>query len=365
MSYRNGTELKPIHLIVNMNAGGMGDMIARTPALLYSLKHHIQISLTLYVFDFAVELFEEIFKEYKDRCQIRSRGSFAADSLKFQGTPVIDFHPIQVSSSKTNLTEYGFLIVENRIPARGPDWNYPRVEVSLDETTPKGEVLREARYGVLCTGYTSPVREWLPNHAFDVAEWMIQNGITPVYLGKRSQAFEGPQRLIEAHLKDEAIHPQGIDLRDATSLLEALKVMSGAQFVAGVDNGLLHLASLTDVPTIWGFTSILPHTRLPYRHGVQGWRALTVTPDATLLCRFCETRQNYVAGRMDKPGVGHDYKYCYYEDYECLSHLTAGKFIAKIKEIVGGFAAGSRQIRITDTEQVKRIEELAKRNKRK
>ncbi len=52
---------------------------------------------------------------------------------------------------------------------------------------------------------------------------------------------------------------------------QAALIANCAAFV-GSDSALLHVAGATDTPIVGVFTCALPETRLPWRHGVMGWR---------------------------------------------------------------------------------------------
>lgn len=315
----------------------MGDCIARLPALKYTLNNHRHVKMNVFVFDFMVELVKAAMKEQIDREQLYvwPRSNYKAVWLKCKevGQPVIDFKAIQTSSAKPSLVEYGFLNLDFKTPPEGPDWNY----IQLPAAEHKHPVPK--RYGVLTTNYTAPVRKWEAKHWTAVAEWMIENDITPVLLGKKDLDFGLEADPNNHHVNSDDQKLEGaLDLRDQTNLIEAHAIMANALFVAGIDNGLLHLASMSEVPTVWGFTSVAPYARLPFRQDIRGWRALTVVPDLSLKCRFCQTNQNYVApkpGMKSEKGMGHDYKYCYYDDYKCLDDMSAAQFIDRIKQIVG------------------------------
>lgn len=339
MTYRHGTPLQQINIVLTANAGGMGDQIARMPAIKYIYKNHPQVRVYLFVYDYLLELYQRAFRGQENRIHIMPR-SIKQDWMRDRGQYIpkieLDYFPKGTSASKPNLVEYGFNILEFRTPPKGEDWNYPKVNLLKVDVT---RYNLPERYGVLSTGYTTPVREWPPEQAFEVADWMIQNNITPVYLGKSENALGVSDNITTNTLPNEAIHPQGLDLRDKTTVVEALKVMSTALFVAGPDSGLLHLACMSDVPTIWLFTSIAPEQRLPFRNGIQGWRTLTVGQPESLECRYCETNQNMV---FNSKGETHNYKECFYKDYLCIQNLTAGKVISKIKQVTNYTGHGAR-----------------------
>lgn len=348
--FREGLKIPPFQLCVIMRWAGLGDCIQRMPALFYMYDNAPHVSMYVFVYDYLQTLFEHTFRNERDRIHIMPISAYEGwvERDWCKSLPYVDYTPKQVSASKTHLTEYGFMEVLKRVPQRGELWNIPKADLTEVDIS-KYNLPKD--YGVLTTGVTSPVRAWPPQETMDVAKFMLQIGITPVYLGKTHNdlgKIEGTQKTVEANFSEEAIHPKGIDLRGSTGLLEALKVISEAKFIAGVDNGLLNLAYMTDTPVIAGYTSIRPVDRVPYRNGVQFDKTIVIEPDENLECKFCETLQPYVALKKHGRYVPHDYKHCIYRDAKCTTQMRAAKFIAGIKQVLNWTKPGSRQGKVDD-----------------
>ena len=186
-------------------------------------------------------------------------------------------------------------------------------------------------YAVLTTGFTAEVREWPPEEVNKTAKWLVEQGITPVFLGQ-TQTETGNKHTIKGTFKEEIDFSQGINLIDKTSLLQAATIMYSAKAVLGVDNGLLHVAGCTDVPIIGGFTTVTPEVRMPVRNNILGWNYYPVVPDKSLECSFCQEKTNFL--------FGHDYRNCIYkgkkaQENQCTKQMTAEKFIYQLKVVLG------------------------------
>ena len=117
----------------------------------------------------------------------------------------------------------------------------------------------------------------------------------------------------------------------AIAAAEITAIMGKARAVVGVDGGLLHLASCTDVPIVAGFTVVKPHLFTPTRSGVFGNNFYTVVPEADLGCRFCHSQINF---------INHgDVSTCFYLDNKCLDQMDGYKFINQLENRMNGLTA--------------------------
>ena len=345
--FRPGLKIPPFELCVVMRWSGLGDCIQRMPALFYLYDNAPHVAMYVFVYDYLLELFKHVFKKEKDRIFLMPISAYEEwiknDSNK--NIPYVDYTPRQVSASKTHLTEYGYLEVVKRVPPRGELWNIPKLNLTNINVN---KYNLPKRYGVIALGVTSSVREWPAPEALETAKWMLQNNITPVYLGKKENPLgkiEGQTKTLQAQFNENGLHPNGLDLRNQTSLLEAAKIIDSSMFIAGVDNGLINLAYMTKAPVAVGFTSIKPEDRVPFREGKQFDKTVVIEPDKELSCKFCETLQPYVASKKHGRYLPHDYKHCIYSDRLCTSQMRASKFISAIKEIISHDLLGARQRR--------------------
>jgi ADP-heptose:LPS heptosyltransferase len=154
---------------------------------------------------------------------------------------------------------------------------------------------------------------------------LIARGVTPVLLGKEELAPD------YSATRAVGIKTKGcLDLRNQTTLPEAAVIMSKARFILGMDGGLLHLASCTDRPVAFIFTSVHPDFRIPYRRA--GLHTTVITPPKELHCRFCNTGE---PGKKSMTYVlGHDFKHCLYKDDLCTKIIDAKTLIPVVDELL-------------------------------
>jgi ADP-heptose:LPS heptosyltransferase len=180
-------------------------------------------------------------------------------------------------------------------------------------------------YAVVTTAYTSDTRHWKSEYVNEVSDYLNSIGVTPVFLGK---AYTHAYKKTGIFGTFDADYTKGINLIDKTNLFEAHAIMANAKFVMGIDNGLLHLASMSQVPVIWGFTSVLPEHRLPYRNGIKGDNTYLVTPsEEELPCTGCQSKFNFAPS-------DHSFLNCWYDDLKCLDLMTSDRWIEQIKKIL-------------------------------
>lgn len=313
--FRQGTGAKPTELDVILNFGGLGDMVCRLPALkqLLAITYvQAKIYVPAYFMDVALNALGQ------------GAPLFPLDQAPKPPVekPTIDFTPYTFTSMRMHLVQHGFLTLLDRVPALDADEaHYLKLDLSQVDIRP---FQLPAKYAVITTGHTAPAREFLPSTVNTVVEYCRAIGLAPVFLGAKAAPIES-ELSIEAHFSEEIDYSKGVDLRDKTDLLQAAKIMAAAKFVVGVDNGLIHLAGMTDVPIVVGYTSTTAGSRLPLR----GKRAPTIAVlPRELECAGCQTNMPFV--------YGHDFRRCFYGDYKCVKGVTPGLFIEAIKRVMGG-----------------------------
>lgn len=191
--------------------------------------------------------------------------------------------------------------------------------------------LNSQPYVVICVGFTSKVREFLPNYVNQVVQYVKRKGYRIVFLGKK-ETSTGSGHVIRGIFKNEIDYTAGLDLLDQTSLAEAQKIMSEAKCVIGTDSGLIHLAATSDVPIVCSFTTVKPMHREPYRNDIRGFNFHSVEPPESLGCRGCQSNMQFTHK--------HDFTTCYYvenkEDTEiqCVKQVTPIMYINKLEGIL-------------------------------
>jgi ADP-heptose:LPS heptosyltransferase len=174
-------------------------------------------------------------------------------------------------------------------------------------------------YAVITTNAVTEVRRLPSKTINELIEYFLSKNITPVFLGKKEM-----HTTHRSSASDDINFHKGIDLREKTSLMEAACVLANAKIVVGLDNGLLHLACCSDVPIVFGFSTINPSMRIPIRHN--NAKIAIVAPPEALKCRYCQTNMKYL--------VGHDFAHCLYKDIRCAETLTSQIFIIQAIESI-------------------------------
>jgi hypothetical protein len=314
--------------IVNIKShyGGLGDAIARIPSYKWAIMNQRHCVFYIFVPDFFVEFCNIIMKselEGEDQATYQILPlSLWERRLKSNSTYTVGFDPLQITSLSMHLVDHGFLNVNNRLPANDEERSYPVWK------SPSHEQRKRDEYVVVTTGFTSEVREWKVeeiNKFIDLVK--TKTSLNVVLLGAGS-VHAGPGVTISGKF-DEAIKAEACeDLRDQTTITQAADILARASAVVGVDNGLLHLASCTDVPVIWGFTSVDPKHRIPVRNSKPGYNAYTVLPSVGLDCRFCQSKYHFFE---------HNFKKCLRqrmsneESIPCLPDMKAESFFKILK----------------------------------
>ncbi len=314
--YRNPKDpfIQPINVL--LNNGGLGDYIAQLPVISYTAKQYPHTEIHLWVPDFFVELAEHLLhgqriKSINPYSKIQEAKEYPAFVTKSQGH----------TTMKTSATDHAArMLLDHDLSTR--EKNYPILRIS--EINPVIAV--PTPYVVITTGYTSKTRELGANVINQLSDYICGKGYFPVYLGNDSSDL-GNGYKITGQFDATVDYSKGLDLRNRTTLLQAGHVMAYATAVVGLDNGLLHLAACNPETNIIGaFTTVDPFTRMPIRNDIQGYRYKVVRPNLTLGCRFCQTNMNFMPN--------HDFRKCFYDDYECTKQITAAKFIEHLEVLL-------------------------------
>lgn len=225
----------------------------------------------------------------------------------------------KISNLSWHLTDHAFGTIVGR-DVKSEHKNYLKLEpINVD----KFEL--PEKYVVVTTAYTSDTRVWNVKSVNETIDYIISKGYVPVFLGK---SFAPAYKNVGLKGKfTEVDYTKGINLIDNTSLLEAHGIMSKAKAVVGLDNGLLHLAALTETPIVYGFTTVASEHRLPYRHNELGWNCFVVEPPKEVKCRGCQSNWNFADEKVD-------FRFCPYGDYVCIDSLESKLWIEQLEKVL-------------------------------
>ena len=148
----------------------------------------------------------------------------------------------------------------------------------------------------------------LPRHLWhNVVAGVRRMGFKPVMVGAERDRLPGT--LAFTGLLDKPLLQQTAVIADCAAFI-------------GSDSSLLHAAGATATPIVGVFTCARPETRLPFRHGVLGWRCVAVMPD--IECIGCLARRG--------PPVTSER--CERGDNICVTSVTAEAILAALQKII-------------------------------
>lgn len=316
MTKRDLDQINKLDLTVVMQNGGLGDHIACLPAIRALHKQPNTRKIVHGVQHYFIGLFKHFMENYKLPSKPITT-LHPGRTYTFKGhTAILMEKP--VNSLATSLVDFAFMCFLNRQPTTKDDRSYPKLS-PIEATVRRIELPK--RFFVLSTGFTSPARVWKAVYVNEVARYLKGRGITPVFLGS-STTQEG----VAGNFDETIDYSIGLDLREQTSLVGAGTVIARSEGIAGVDNGLLHLAGCTDVPIVAGYTSVEPELRMPIRDNTPGKDVRVIRQPKSLACRYCQSRFPKVPN--------HDYKDCLFDDFACQEYMTGERFIAEIEEVL-------------------------------
>jgi ADP-heptose:LPS heptosyltransferase len=267
--------------------------------------------------DHCIELVKHLLWRYERRLNIVSYDQMK-DVIK-EGVPGIMTDNTHHTTLRSHITDHAFHSLCDWMP---PDNSYKHY-IQLDTTNiDVSQFNLPKQYVVITTGFTSNTREWLPGEINKTVAGIKDMGYEVVFLGQHQSKYKTDQKPVEGTFREEIDYSQGLCLIDKTTLLEAGAIIAEAAVVAGVDNGLLHLAGCTNTPIVAGYTTVPARFRMPYRFGKLGWNCFIIEPTEDLGCRGCQEKLNLT--------FGFDLRTCYYGDYQCVTHMTADRFIEEL-----------------------------------
>lgn len=287
-----------------MAQGGIGDYLCCFPALEYIAETQPHVRGRIFTMESAdmLELATHIMKRFP-QWEVLPRSKQNDKEVASQPYYQPTLRPINATGC--HLIDLGFIYYAHMNPPPAEFNRYPKLDLSALDALDCG-----ARYAVMTPGATATNRIMKAEAFNGIKQHLIDRGILPVFLGKK-QITEVRSIDYEAGYDFEG----GLDLREKTTLLQAAGIMSKAEVVVGLDNGLLHLAACTDVPILFGYNIASPEHRRPRRISGKIWE---IFPDQEELpCTFCQSRMRFL--------FDHDFAKCVYRDNKCLDVLNDPK----------------------------------------
>lgn len=299
-----------------LNLGGLGDNIARMPVINYIHNRHPHVKSIVWVADYFLPLSknmlpEIIFKPFSDNKNYNEK--LPSRMSGWEGC----------TNLKTHMVDHAFFVLANEIP---PIEHRNYCQLKLDDINIKRFNLPQ-KYVVMTTGFTAPIREFLPEYINRITDYIVLKGYQVVFLGSKHTSAGVKGHEIIGNFKEDIDFSKGINLVDKTTLLEAARIIRDAKTIVGLDNGLLHLAACTgDIPIVAGFTSVMPEHRAPYRHNQLGYNFFPVVPPETEPERYCQSIWDFT--------FNHDFRHSYYKNDSLIKSLKPELYIEQLERIL-------------------------------
>lgn len=314
LHFRRGTKGEKQIIYFVFSRGGIGDYINFMSAIIYIAEQNPHVLGTLCVNPPFTDIAKYIMRAYPkwrviQNSEIESKikkGNLLCDPMS---------SGLYLNATGAHLMDLGFALYCNRSHAVEGYNTMVRVNYPLKSDSFPHE-LNIKPYAVFTPGFTAKARAMPGKYINELARYTKDKGILPVFLGKADFAFQGPNsenKGYYARFPDDIDYSIGLDLREKTTLLEAIGIIEGAEFILGVDNGLLNLAGTTDTSIIYGHTV----TSIADRN-IRRSKGLTINinvPKKDLSCIGCQSNMRFM--------MGHKFSHCIYGDYVCLDLLFA------------------------------------------
>lgn len=321
----------PTIFVVNSNA--LGDVAAALPVLKYCIDNFHSDGKYKII---AQEVFKPLFWFVPDENFVKigdpvsTEGFYVTklnllkddlfETISYGGGRKFEFQIVTqyVTPLRLHLVDYASIQLANRVLDL-KDKNYLQYPLNPDLIT-KFDI-DFSKTVVINTSFRSKTRRFIPEELKKICEFINQKGCKPLFVGKT----ETPDYIKDIGYNSlDFDYSCGIDLRDKTELAELINIIAQSKAVIGVDNGIIHLAGMTQTPIIAGYTLASPKLRLPYRNNKLGWNVYPVIPKK-LECAFCQDKWQL---------QNHDFNFCKFEHYDCVKHMSADKFIKKLEKVL-------------------------------
>lgn len=297
--------------IYALNGAAVGDLMAAAPVLKYAIEHyHKSGNYKVAMLSDFRDLFPfvptskiiETAAEYDKRYAVRNLNMTSPGGNVTRLTP-----------SRFKLTHYACIGLLARIL---PDEDLKYVPLRTVDVSHYG--IDFSKCAIILTTYRDITRAWKGADIVETAKYLHDNGITPVFVGKK-----GAISIWKTLAVSDFEYPGfGYDLVDKTTFRELYTIMSQSKMIIGLDSGPLHMAFATDKPVIAGFTNVRPDLRIPYRDN-----AITIPVETTVSCKFCQSDWNLDFHNFTSCPKG-------MKTPKCTTSMTANIFIEAIDKLI-------------------------------
>jgi hypothetical protein len=231
---------------------------------------------------------------------------------------------------KMHLVDY-FSIKLGKCVLLPEEKNYPILQ-------PKSNIVQEynlpKKYFVVHTPYLQANKALSQKTIYKILHHIKKLGYTPILTGAYGDKYEFKE------YKDGKYNttPKGldevpdfvIDMRNKTpEILDLHAIIHYSYGFLGMDGGAVHVAGMTRVPIIAGFTFQRPEYLMPIRYNEVGWNVMPIVPPEGT-CRFCLSNRLYPIWKF-KHMNNFD---CMKGTDECSSNLSAKDFLNALDKVL-------------------------------
>ncbi len=115
-----------------------------------------------------------------------------------------------------------------------------------------------------------PNRTWRPAKWHDLCRRLCDDGHQVILIGKSVQLEQRGVHAIDI--------PGAVNAMDRLDLLETVALMRVSDVLVSTDSGPVQLAGATPIHIVGLYSVVSGRQRLPFRHGVAGWRTTAIAP---------------------------------------------------------------------------------------
>lgn len=297
--------------IYALNGAAVGDLMAAAPVVKYAIeKYHPKGNYKVALLPDFKDIFHFIPDTHIIDTAAEYDKAYAVRKLNMDGP---GGNVTRLTPSRFKLTHYACIGLLARIL---PDEDLKYVPLQTVDVSHYG--IDFSKCAIILTTYRDITRAWKGSEIVKTAKYLNDNGITPVFVGKK-----GAISIWKTLAVSDFEYPGfGHDLVDKTTFRELYTIMTQAKMIIGLDSGPLHMAFATDKPVIAGFTNVRPDLRIPFRDS-----AITIPVETTVPCKFCQSDWNLdfhnftsCPKRMNVPA--------------CTTSMTSDLFIEAINKLL-------------------------------
>jgi ADP-heptose:LPS heptosyltransferase len=316
--FRPGTDINQVKSFFFFSGGGMGDYICNMVAMRWIAETQPQVIGRIVTEQYYIPLFANMMAAYED-WEVIDNPTGKKEFIKGKDNLYIKDARVMPNACGMNMVDLAFAMFANKNPIP-PDSYYPQIDFDL---LPPIKQKLPKPYVVMTPGASTPVRT-MPAEMFNGIKAHVESkGYHVVMLGSRMKQAE--KRKINFH--NQYDYTDATNLLDQTSILQAAQIINEAEFIVGLDNGLLHLAACTNANIVFGYNVASPEHRRPKREADKGLLVELHPDPQTLPCVFCQSNVNLVQ---------HDFSRCLYKDLACLNGWPVESWCEAIDGMIEG-----------------------------